>query len=61
MHRQKLFETRSQRDPISNPFENIQKQVVYAPCLNCRRHPKYPELAPITRHEEGICAICGGF
>lgn len=40
---------------------NMSQNAVYATCLNCKRHPKYPRIAPVTRHHEGICAICGTF
>jgi len=31
----------------------------YSQCLNCKRHPWYPNIPAVTMHSEGICVICG--
>ncbi len=31
----------------------------YKPCLNCEKHPWYPEILPVTLHLNGKCLICG--
>jgi hypothetical protein len=61
MARQKLFEDKLPSIHQATPSQTLQRKVAYSPCLNCQKHPKYPHLPPVTRHIEGICAICGGF
>lgn len=30
----------------------------YRPCLKCPRHPKYPDIPPMTLHKSERCVIC---
>jgi hypothetical protein len=60
MGKQELIGHRSRGQPQGSKT-NAQGQAVYATCLDCKRHPHYPHIAPVTRHVEGICMICGAF
>ncbi len=37
------------------------RSVTYSTCLNCKRHPHYPNIPAVTLHLEGICVICDKF
>ena len=37
------------------------RSLTYSPCLNCKRHPHYPNIPAVTLHLEGICVICDIF
>jgi hypothetical protein len=45
--------------PVSKLYHN--EEAVYASCLNCQKHPKYPIIPAVTLHIDGICQNCGAF
>lgn len=35
-----------------------QEQSGYFACLHCAPHPSYPDIHPVTLHEDGVCLVC---
>ena len=37
----------------------VTNTIYYLTCENCERHPDYPEVEPLTLHQDLICVVCG--
>ncbi|MHB8567880.1 MAG: hypothetical protein ACYC7D_13910 [Nitrososphaerales archaeon] len=37
-----------------------QGKIEYRSCMNCTRHPQYPEVPAVTLHKGAQCTICNG-
>ncbi len=37
----------------------VSKMIYYMPCENCEKHPDYPDVEPLTLHQDTICVVCG--
>lgn len=42
-----------------NAFSLIdQERMEYRSCMNCARHPRFPEIPAVTLHKGGRCTLC---
>ncbi|MGI0090826.1 MAG: hypothetical protein ACREBS_03865 [Nitrososphaerales archaeon] len=67
---QHVFRATSDGLRFIDAYENLDRVVSLPPrktrlmmsgyyrCQNCRCHPLYPHIYPVTLHEDGICLIC---
>jgi hypothetical protein len=46
------------RTNVEKDLAFLRKEFVYRPCANCERHPKYPDILPVTLHQGSKCLLC---